>query len=148
MKDRFIQFYMALAEQCAQMSYATRLKVGCIIVKDDNIISHSWNGTPKDWDNTAETFEPVIENNIIKIISKTKPETMHSEEHCIIKLAKSGFSSNNATLFCTHLPCLHCSRLIYGAGIKEVYYRDVYRDLTGKEFLEKCNIKIFQVSPN
>lgn len=57
MNPRLVPFYMNVAEQSAQLSRAQRAKVGCIIVKNDNIISFSWNGMPSGWDNTCEERE-------------------------------------------------------------------------------------------
>ena len=76
---------------------------------------------------------------------KTKDEVIHAEANAISKLARDGESGNGASLFCTHAPCIHCAKLIYGAGVKKVYYRDTYRDTLGVEFLEKCNIEVEKV---
>jgi len=75
----------------------------------------------------------------------TKDEVIHAEANAISKLAKSGDSGDGASLFCTHAPCIHCAKIIYGAGISKVYYRDTYRDSIGLDFLEKCNIEIERV---
>jgi dCMP deaminase len=67
---------------------------------------------------------------------------IHAEANAISKLAKSGDSGDKADLFCTHAPCVHCAKMIYGAGIKKVFYRNSYRDELGLEFLQKCGIDI------
>ena len=46
MESRFKELYMDIAHRVAKMSRAEKLKVGSILVKDDRIISLSWNGTP------------------------------------------------------------------------------------------------------
>ena len=38
------EMYMTIAQIAAQRSYAKRLKVGCVIVKNHSIISFGWNG--------------------------------------------------------------------------------------------------------
>jgi len=126
---------MALTQTCADMSRAIKLKVGCVIVKNDNIISFSWNGTPAGWSNDCENDN-----------GKTKDEVIHAEANAILKLAKSGDGGDGADLFCTHAPCVQCAKLIYGAGIKKVFYRDTYRDTLGIEFLEKCNIEVERIN--
>jgi hypothetical protein len=57
MKNKMKDFYMNIAVECSKMSKAIRLQVGAIIVKDDNILSFSWNGTPAGWDNNCENKE-------------------------------------------------------------------------------------------
>jgi dCMP deaminase len=133
MKERVKSLYMDMAQRAAQMSRANRLKVGCLVVKDDNIISFSWNGTPAGWDNDCED-----ETNI------TKPEVIHAEANAVSKLAKNAASGSGATMFITHAPCMECAKLIYGAGITNVLYRNQYRSDAGIEFLIKCNVTVEQ----
>ena len=54
MKKRLIDAFMKTAEVFADLSYARRLHVGAIIVKDDRIISIGYNGMPAGWDNNCE----------------------------------------------------------------------------------------------
>lgn len=133
-KQKYNNFYMEIAERVAKMSYAKRLQVGSVLVKNDNIISFGWNGMPSGWINDCE------DENF-----KTKPEVLHSETNCISKLAKIGQSSNGATMFITHAPCLDCAKLIYQSGINSVYYRNAYRSDDGIEFLKKCKLDVNNV---
>ena len=136
MKEKLISAYMQCAENFAELSSAKRLKVGSIIVKDNRIISIGYNGTPEGWEsNICED-----ENN------KTLPEVIHAEMNCINKLAKSTESGENSTMFITHSPCMECSKSIYGAGIKTVYYKNLYRDNSGIDFLNKCGITVIKVN--
>jgi dCMP deaminase len=135
MKQKWIDAYMDTAERFAQLSSATRLKVGSIIVKDNRIISIGYNGMPAGWDNVCEFTN---ENNDIE----TKVEVVHAEANAIIKLARDGESGKDSTLFVTHAPCIQCAKLIYGSGIKKVYYKHTYRSNQGIQFLLKCGIEI------
>jgi len=135
MKKKWIDAFMDTAERFAQLSSAKRLKVGSVVVKDNRIISIGYNGMPSGWTNDCEDDD-----------GKTKDEVIHAEANSILKLAKSGDRGDGADLFCTHAPCVHCAKLIYGAGVKKVYYRDTYRDTLGIEFLEKCNIDVERVN--
>jgi dCMP deaminase len=143
MKQKWISAFMDTAERFAQLSSAVRLKVGAVVVKDNRIISIGYNGMPSGWTNECEhwvdTNDPLSDDD--KIL-KTKDEVIHAEANAIIKLARDGESGNGASLFCTHAPCIHCAKLIHGAGIKTVYYRESYRDTLGLDFLEHCNIEV------
>lgn len=130
-KPKHERLYMDLAERFALESYAKRLKVGCVIIKDNNPIAASWNGTPPGWDNSCETDENV-----------TKPEVYHAEESAILKLSKSTGGAQNAEMFVTHAPCVNCARMIFRSGIKRVYYQHTYRSLDGVEFLRKCGVPV------
>ena len=138
---------MSLCERISQESLATRLKVGSVIVKKNNIISVGWNGTISGWpSNEPEENFLVNENGIFKVVTRTKNSVVHSEENSIMKLAKYGHSAKNSSLFCTHLPCQNCARLIVNCGIKAVYYKHLYRDNSSIEFFKTCGVKIIQVN--
>ena len=140
MKQKWIDAFMDTAERFAQLSSAKRLQVGAVVVKDNRIISIGYNGMPSGWDNTCEEVIEVHDDG--GVVTKTKDEVIHAEANAISKLAKSGDSGDGADLFCTHAPCIHCAKIIYGAGVKKVYYRNSYRDEVGLQFLERCGIDI------
>jgi dCMP deaminase len=126
--------YMDIASRISEMSSAKRLQVGAIAVKDGRIISIGYNGTPSGWDNSCED-----ENNV------TKPEVLHAEENLITKLASSNESGKDADIFITHAPCINCAKLIYGTGIRRVYFKSIYRNDDGIKFLESCKIGVEQI---
>lgn len=152
MKQRFIDLYMDFARRVSQLSYARRLQVGAVIVKDDTVISYGYNGTPAGWDNNCEMHPLVMDPNTGEIIEKTemlvtRPEVLHAERNAIDKLAKrGGFGGEGASMFITHAPCLECAKSIFGTGIKEIYYEEDYRSEDGIYFLKKCGIKIEKIS--
>ena len=117
---------MKVAYQFAELSYAERKKVGAIIVKNKQIISFGYNGTPNGFDNCCEADK-----------NTTKKEVLHAESNAISKVAQSTISSSGATLYVTMSPCFDCSKLIIQSGIKKVYYCETYRDMTGIELLKK-----------
>ena len=152
MKKKFIDLYMNMAQNVSKLSSAVRLKVGTVIVKD-NVVTFGYNGTPSGWDNVCEDIEyseSVIVsgdwtyNNNIKQWSrlKTKPEVLHSEANALMKISKSTISSEGATLFCTHAPCIDCAKMIHQAGIFTVFYRDTYKNDLGLEFLTKSGVNV------
>lgn len=79
---------------------------------------------------------------------KTYEEVIHSEANAISRLASSTESGIDAILFCTHSPCLQCSKIIYGAGIKTVYYKTEYRSSDGINFLKKCGVEVIKYKGN
>ena len=143
MKQKWIDAFMDTAERFAQLSSAIRLQVGAVVVKDNRIISIGYNGMPSGWTNECEH---IVQHSDDTVTTVTKDEVIHAEANAILKLARDGESGYGSSLFCTHAPCIHCAKLIHGAGISKVYYRDTYRDSIGLEFLEKCNIEIERVT--
>lgn len=142
MKKKWVDAFMDTAERFAQLSSAVRLKVGAVVVKDNRIISIGYNGMPAGWTNECEELvHRIAEEPILK----TKDEVIHAEANAIAKLARDGESGLGADVFCTHAPCIQCAKIMYGAGIKKVYYRDSYRDNKGLDFLTLCGVEVKKV---
>lgn len=134
MKEKYLHAYMKTAKVSAECSTATKLKVGCIAVKDDRIISIGLNGTPNNWSNICEDET-----------GKTLPEVLHAESNMLMKLAKTDGGAQGATVFITHSPCIECAKLLYQSGICHVYYETPYRSNDGISFLQKAGIEIQQL---
>lgn len=137
MKQKFIKAHMDAAEVYAQLSSAVRLKVGCVVVKDDKIVSIGYNGMPAGWTNVCEEE---TESGLV-----TKREVLHAEANAITKIAKSTESADDAILFCTASPCIDCAKLIYQSGIKAIYYRDHYKSRDGINFLLKSGVQVSKI---
>ena len=121
--EKFDERYLEMAGQ-----------VGALIVKDKMIISDGYNGTPSGFENICED-----ENGV------TKPYVLHAEANAITKVAKSGNSSEGATLYVTASPCLECSKLIIQSGIKRVVYKDEYRLTDGVDLLRRAGIEVEKI---
>jgi dCMP deaminase len=138
---------MRVAETYAELSSATRLKVGCVIVKNDTIIGIGYNGMPSGWNNVCEEVDtptlPYLQGD--GPILKTKKEVIHAEINAISKIARSTNSSDGAYMFITHAPCIECAKSLFQSGIKKVFYRNTYRSDDGLKFLEKCGVEIEKV---
>ncbi len=132
--NKFDEKYLRMAAIWAENSYCKRRQVGALIVKDRMIISDGFNGTPSGFENVCED-----ENGI------TRPYVLHAEANAISKVAKSGNSSEGATLYVTASPCIECAKLIIQAGIKRVVYRDEYRLTDGIDLLAKAGIEVEKV---
>ena len=134
MKPRMIQAHMDAAAVYADLSYCVRSKVGCVIVKDDRIVSIGYNGTPPGEDNTCEDI-----NNV------TKPNVIHAEINAINKIASEPHLLQGAALFCTYMPCLPCARKIFEVGVTQVFYRYAYRLVDGVTYLVDNEIDVQQL---
>lgn len=126
--------YMEMASVWAKNSYCKRRQVGALLVKDRMIISDGYNGTPSGFENVCEDESGV-----------TKPYVLHAEANAISKVAKSGNSSDGATLYVTASPCMECSKLIIQAGIRRVVYRDEYRLTDGIDLLRRAGVEVDKI---
>jgi len=140
---KWVDAYIDMAERFADLSHAKRLKVGAIVVKEHRVISIGYNGTPAGWTNECEEKVWTEDGDYIW---KTKDEVIHAEANAISKLARDGESGKDSLMFLTHAPCIHCAKMIYGAGISSVFYRNSYRDENGIDFLKKCNVTVEKIN--
>jgi dCMP deaminase len=147
-KPKFVDFYFDIAEKVSTLSYARRLKVGAVIVKDHRILSYGYNGTPAGYDNNCEIEIPEQVDpqtgTLVQAHLVTKPEVIHAEMNALTKLAKHGDSCNNAVMFITHAPCIECAKLICQTGISGVYYRHQYRFDRGIVLLKNMGIQVIE----
>ena len=146
---KWLQYYAKIAEETAKLSTAIKLKVGCVIVKDNRILSIGYNGMPSGWSNECETSTEDLDytHTFNQKYLRTKPEVLHAEANALMKLCKSTDSSEGATLFVTHYPCIECAKLIYQAGISQVYYINEYNASKGSgyNFLREAGIEVCQI---
>tara|TARA_R110002020_G_scaffold474490_3_gene706073 strand:- start:400 stop:813 length:414 start_codon:yes stop_codon:yes gene_type:complete len=124
--------YMKMAVMWGDNSTSKRNKVGCLIVKDECIISDGYNGTPSGFPNECE-WE--VEGKL-----QTKAEVLHAESNAIAKLAGSTRNCRHASLFTTLAPCWDCAKIIIQCRIKEVYYKDDYNTDEGIVLLNRAGI--------
>lgn len=125
--EQFEQMYMDIAHIVSQLSRCNRKKVGAIIVKDGNIVSFGYNGTPTGFCNECE------ESDV------TKDEVIHAEMNAILK---AGTKTQGATMYVTMSPCIECAKIIKQSGLKCVVYDELYRDT---QALQKLKINYRQI---
>lgn len=165
---QFDEKYLRMAKIWSENSHANRRKVGCLIVKDNMIISDGYNGTPSGFENECEYIKPYKDecgccshgtmcergDNYGKKCDNcggkydtlvTKPYVLHAEANAITKLAKSGNSSEGATLYVTLSPCIECAKLMIQSGIKRVVYMEEYRITDGLDLLKRAGIDVERI---
>jgi len=110
------QYFKTIVQATSTRSPCHRLQVGCLLVKDNRIISQGYNG-----------FLPNCEHKSI-IRDDHEQATVHAEQNAICDCAKRGTSCDGATAYVTHYPCIICCRLLLAAGIKSIKYINDYKN--------------------
>ena len=134
-QNKIDSLYLRMANVWSENSHCKRNKVGCLIVKDRQIISDGYNGTPSAFSNECEDCN----NN-------TLPTVLHAETNAITKIAKSTNSAERSTLYVTLSPCFDCAKLIIQAGIKRIVYSETYRNTDSFKLFEEAGIEIKKIS--
>ena len=131
MKDKHVKMYMKMAGVMAEQSKDSRLQVGCVIVKDNNIISTGYNGHTRHIDDPNQLED-----------GTTDPRVRHAEKNGLMKLIRSNENAVGATMFVTHACCYFCAIDIVDSGIAKVYYQNEYRCKKGLEHLEMYGVEV------
>ena len=127
-------YFMSIAHLISSRSTCKRLHVGCVLVKDNRVISSGYNG-----------FLP-NQPHISRIRDNHEQATVHAEQNCIADCAKRGISTENATAYITHYPCINCTKLLLASGINHIKYIDDYKNDELVAYLcEQLNVKITQL---
>jgi dCMP deaminase len=121
-EKQIIRMYLRIAAEVSTLSRCNRARVGALIVKEGNIISFGYNGTPGGLQNDCEDCS-----------GNTYKHVIHAEANAILK---AGVNCKGADLFMTLSPCTECCKLIKQSGIRKVYYSNVYRETWGLDKLE------------
>lgn len=148
MKPTFDHIFMNLATDLAKRSHCVKAQVGAVLAKDTRIISIGYNGPPAGTHNCDEEFP---EHGCARDSKGSCSLALHAEENAILYAVKNGANLEGATLYTTLSPCLPCARLIFSAGIKQVYFDKSYAQYKGLasdegvDFLNKFGVSAVKV---
>jgi dCMP deaminase len=150
-KQKLDDYFMNVAILTSKLSHCVSHKVGACLVYNSRIISTGYNGTAKDQHNCDEIYKAEDMKNPDMRTSHHEfslREEIHAELNAIIDAGKRGTLIEDSTLYVTLQPCENCAKLVLGAGIKRVVFKDFYDlgDKKGIEFLEKSGVEVVQQS--
>ncbi len=140
------EYFMSITELVAQRATCTRRFVGAILVRDKHIITTGYNGAPS---GTSHCLEVGCLREKMGIPSGERHELcrgLHAEQNAIIQAALHGTSVAGATLYCTTMPCVICSKMLINARIAEVYYREGYADTLSRDLMAEAGIPVYQLA--
>jgi dCMP deaminase len=110
------EYFKGLAVATSTRSPCGRLQVGCVLVKDNRIISLGYNG-----------FLSGCEHKSI-VRDDHEQATLHAEQNALCDCARRGVSSDGCVAYITHYPCVICTRLMLASGITEINYIEDYKN--------------------
>jgi len=138
-------YFMEIARIISMRSTCLRRNVGAVIVKDKRILATGYNGAPS---GLKHCMEVSCLRERMKIAPGERHELcrgLHAEQNAIIQAAYHGVSINGAHLYCTHLPCSICIKMLINAGIDKVYYEDGYPDELSLSLIGESNILLSKI---
>jgi dCMP deaminase len=134
MRPSWDQYFKQITIVASSRSPCCRLQVGCLIVKDNRIISQGYNG-----------FLPGCPHQSI-VREGHEQGTIHAEQNALCDCAKRGVSCDNSTVYITHYPCIICMRLLCASGVNKIkYIFDYKNDELVKVFSKLANVTIEKI---
>jgi dCMP deaminase len=128
------EMFSKIVQVTAERSPCHRLQVGCVLVRDNRIISQGYNGFL-----SGCPHKSIVRHN-------HEQATVHAEQNAIADCAKRGVSCNNCTAYITHYPCIICTRMLLASGIHEIkYLHDYKNDELVKVFCDQKKVELKQL---
>ncbi|ELK45513.1 ComE operon protein 2 [Halobacillus sp. ACCC02827] len=133
------QYFMSQSYLLKSRSTCQRLAVGAVIVRDKRMIAGGYNGSVSGGVHCIDEGCYVVDGHCVR--------TIHAEMNALLQCAKFGVATENAEIYVTHFPCLHCTKAIIQAGIQAVYYSEDYKnDPYAVEMLQQAGVRIQKVA--
>jgi dCMP deaminase len=141
------KYFIDMAFLVARRSTCMRRQVGAVLVRNNQILSTGYNGAPKGVAHCS--FTGCLRQNL-EIPAGERHELckgVHAEQNAIVQAAVNGVSISGATLYCTHQPCMICTKMIINSEIEHIYIAEEYPDSLAAELLLEAGVDLILVDP-
>ncbi|GAB7347647.1 hypothetical protein MBLNU459_g4515t1 [Dothideomycetes sp. NU459] len=141
------QYFMQLADLAARRSNCMRRIVGCVLVRENRVISTGYNGTPRGVTNCNQGGCPRCNTTQGRGMGLSTCLCLHAEENALLEAGRERIG-DAAVLYCNTCPCLTCSVKIVQVGIKEVVFSQSYHmDAESAKIFQVAGVRLRQFSP-
>lgn len=128
-------YFMSISVLAAKRSSCSRLHVGCVIVKNNRILTSGYNGFLRG------------APHVSRVSNGHEQFTVHAEQNAICDAAFRGVPLENSIAYVTHCPCINCMKLLIAAGISEIKYLNDYKnDELATTMVLENRIKLIKLS--
>lgn len=117
-RPNWTEYFMNIAKAVATRGTCPRQSVGCVLVRDNQILTTGYNGSPPGMAHCSDVGCDIVADHCVR--------SNHAETNAIAQAAKHGINIRGATLFTTTYPCWPCFRQLLSTGIRLVIYDNVY----------------------
>ena len=138
------QYFMEMAELAATRASCLRRKVGAVLVKNKKVLATGYNGAPKDITHCEVTG---CLREEMEVPSGERHEIcrgVHAEQNLVAQAAFNGVKTEDSTVYCTHQPCIICTKILINAGVNKIYFKNPYSDQFAEKLLEESEIELLK----
>ena len=125
---------MQIARTVGTRATCPRASVGAVLVREHRILTTGYNGAPRGVAHCTQVG--------CTLVNEHCQRATHAEANAIVQGALHGVGLQNATAYCTHQPCVSCSKLLISAGVIKIVYEDPYPDLVAGTLLAEAGVAV------
>lgn len=139
MRASWDEYFMNVARMVATRSTCERKHVGAVLTLDRTILSTGYNGSMRGAPH-CEGQEKCTEG------TGHCQRTVHAEMNAVAQAAKMGVSIEGSDIYITASPCWSCFKVLINAGVKRIFFGEMYRDRRIFEYAEMLGVKLVDMS--
>lgn len=136
MRPGWDEYFMQIARTVATRATCPRASVGCVLVREHRILTTGYNGSPRGAAHCTEAGCTIVDGHCVR--------ATHAEANAVVQGALHGVTLSGSIAYCTHQPCVHCSKLLISAGVRKIVYDDAYPDPIAQELLAEAGVALVQ----
>jgi len=130
------EYFMEIARTVATRATCPRASVGAVLTRERRILTTGYNGAPRGVSHCTDAGCIMVAGHCVR--------ATHAEANAIVQGALHGVGLEGATAYCTHQPCVGCSKLLISAGVVRIVYADAYPDAIAQELLAEAGVRLEQ----
>ncbi len=138
------EYFLEMIETVAKRASCDRGRSGCVIVRENRILTSGYVGSPPGLDHCDDVGH--LMKKVIDDDGQTRDHcmrTIHAEQNAICQAARHGISLAGATLYCKMEPCRVCAMMIISVGITRVVaLRRYHAAQESREMFERAGIQL------
>jgi dCMP deaminase len=132
-------YFMEIARTVATRATCPRASVGAVLTREHRILTTGYNGAPRGVAHCSEAGCLMVHDHCQR--------ATHAEANAIVQGALHGVGLAGATAYCTHQPCVNCTKLLISAGVIRIVYATAYTDAIARDLLAEAGVILERVEP-
>lgn len=134
MRPGWDEYFMEIARTVATRATCPRASVGCVLTRGHRILTTGYNGAPRGVAHCTEVGCTLGNEHCLR--------ATHAEANAVVQGALYGISVDGAVAYCTHQPCVNCSKLLISAGVTKIVYETAYPDAVASQLLAEAGVAL------
>ena len=136
MRPGWDEYFMQIAHTVSTRATCPRAAVGCVLAREHRILTTGYNGAPRGVAHCTEVGCTLVNEHCMR--------ATHAEANAVVQGALHGVGLEGCVAYCTHQPCVNCSKLLISAGCTRIVYEASYPDPVATQLLAEAGVALVQ----